>query len=106
MALQLQDVEKVALLIAPVDAVGNPAKVDGVPVWETSAPSIVTLEVAADGLSAVASTEGPLGAVRITVTADADLGAGIETITGVLDIEVIASKAVSLSITAGTPEPK
>lgn len=106
MALPLQDIEKVALTIAPVDAAGNPAKVDGAPVWVSSDSAVVEVVAATDGLSAVATAVGPLGSARVTVTADADLGSGIEEISGFLDIEVGPSKAVSLAISAGTPEPK
>src|SRR6267142_460426 len=38
--------------------------------------------------------------------ADADLGAGIVTIAGTLDVSVAASQATSLNIAAGTPEPQ
>jgi hypothetical protein len=51
----------------------------------------------------VAATDN-LGSVQIRVTADADLGEGIEPITGVLDLEIAGGKAESLGIIAVTPE--
>jgi hypothetical protein len=102
----LQDIQKVTLSITPVDAAGNPAKVDGAPVWESTDTTVVSLEVATDGLSAVATAVGPLGTAQVSVTADADLGQGITPLIGTLDIEVVASAAVSLNVTAGTPESK
>lgn len=101
--LTLTDIQGVDLSVAPVDAKGNPAKVDGAPVWVVSAPDVCDIAVAADGLSAHVTAKGPLGSCQVTVTADADLGEGVRNITGMLDVEVIASEAASLSITAGAP---
>lgn len=101
--LIITDSQQVDLAIKPVDKKGFPAQVDGVPVWATSDPTIATIEPSADGLSAVVKAATALGSVQISVSADADLGAGVETITGLLDLEVAAGKAVSLAIIAGTP---
>lgn len=104
MALILADNQKVALSIAPKSVAGNPAAVDGAPSWRVSDESVLSLEVAADGMSAVVTSTGKLGTSQVSVSADADLGEGVQTITGLLDIEVKASAAVSLDISAGTPE--
>jgi len=88
----------------PVDAKGNPAPVDGAPAWGSSDPTVATVTPAADGLSAMVAAVGPLGKTQISVNADADLGEGFESIAGTLEIEVVAGKAVSLSIKTGTPE--
>ncbi len=106
MALVLTDIQKVKLSISPKSAAGNPAPVDGVPSWSVSDASVASIVVADDGLSAEVLTTGVLGFVQVTVDADADLGEGVETITGVLDIEVKASAAVTLDIGAGAPENK
>jgi hypothetical protein len=37
------------------------------------------------------------------VSADADLGDGIRTLTGTLDLEIVSGEAVSLGIIAGAP---
>lgn len=100
----LKDTEQVVLSVVPVDAKGNPAPVDGAPVWGSSDPTVATVAPAADGLSAMVAAVGPLGKTQISVTADADLGEGFESIAGTLEIEVVAGKAVSLSIKTGTPE--
>ncbi len=106
MSLTLLDTQKVPLSIAPVDAVGNPAPVDGIPEWTVSDSAVLAIEVADDGMSALVTTVGPLGDAQVNVSADADLGEGVTTLTGLLDISVIASEAVSLGISAGTPEAK
>jgi hypothetical protein len=106
MALILTDEQKVKLSVGFFTKAGNPAKIDGLPTWASSDPSIITVTVSEDGLSADAVTAGPLGTVQVTVSADADLGEGTRLITGVLDIEVRAAEAVSANIAAGTPESK
>jgi len=106
MALVLTDIQKVTLSISPKSAAGNPAPVDGVPSWSVSDTSVASIVVSENGLSAEVVTTGALGTVQVVVDADADLGEGVETITGVLDIEVKASAAVTLDIGAGVPESK
>jgi hypothetical protein len=106
MAFIMTDVQKVSLAVQPVDAAGNPAALDGAPVWTSTDPAVLTVTAAPDGLSAEAVAVGPLGTAQVSVSADADMGAGVTTITGVLDVQVMASAAVSLGITPGTPEPK
>lgn len=104
--LILTDVQQVPLAVAFKDAAGNPAAVDGAPVWTSSDPTIVTVTASADGLSATAVAVGPLGQAQVSAAADADLGSGVTTITGVLDITVQASEAVNALVTAGTPVAK
>lgn len=106
MSLILTDEQKVQLSINPVTAAGNPAKVDGLPVWTSSDEGVITLEVAEDGLSAWAKTVGNLGSAQLIVKADADLGEGIREIIAILDVEVKPAEAVTLSILAGVPELK
>lgn len=106
MQITLTNAQKVHITLTPMDAQGNPAPVDGVPIWALSDPSFVTLEIAEDGMSAWAITIGPVGTCRLNVSADADLGEGIVTIAGDLDIEVTASQAVSLGINTDAPVPK
>lgn len=107
MAFILADTKKVPVSVAFIDAAGNPARVDGVPVWSSSDPSVVTIDgVSEDGMSAFAVAVGPLGTAQVSVAADADLGEGIRALTGVLDIEVQASEAVSANVAAGEPVDK
>ena len=88
--------------IAYVDAKGNPAQVEGAPVWTSSDDTVVSLSVSADGFSATV-TPGALGTAQITVKADADMGAGVTEIITIGDIEVVAGAAVAgnLSFTVG-----
>jgi hypothetical protein len=99
----ITDTQQVDLAIKPVDKKGNPGQVDGVPAWTSSNPAVATVEPASDGLSATVKAATALGTTQISVTADADLGAGVTPIVGTVDIEVVGGQAVSLSIVAGTP---
>lgn len=104
--LVLTDVQKVSVKLKPVTAAGNPAPVDGKVEWSVSDDSVLSLQVADDGFSAVVVTTGKLGVCQVVAKADADMGEGVKEISGVLDVEVKASEAVSLSVDAGVPEPR
>lgn len=103
MTVVLKDNQKVSIGIAPVDAKGNTAKIDGAPVWTVADATIVTLVPSEDGMSCVA-TAAAIGTTQITISADADLGEGVTTITGLVDIEVTGGVATGLNVTVGTPE--
>jgi hypothetical protein len=102
----LPNTHKVLASVAIKDIAGNPAQVDGPLAWSVSDPSVITLEVSNDGLSAFVIAQGPLGTSQVSVEGDADLGEGVRPITVIGDIEVRASEAVSLEMTFGAAEPK
>jgi hypothetical protein len=93
-----------------LDGRGNPASVDGAPVWASSDETVVSVVAAPDGMSAVVSSVAPGGPARIAVTADADLGEGVVSITGFSeDITVVAdplSAASVLTLNLGDPTDK
>jgi hypothetical protein len=94
--------QKFTASIQPVDAKGNPAEVQsGTVQW--SGPENLTITPSSDGLSAEIAAKGPLGQGQVSVGADADLGEGVVTITGVLQVEVIAGQAVSLGVSTSEP---
>ncbi len=103
MAFTMTDVQSAPLAVTITDARGNPAKVDGVPVWESSDPTVLTVTAAADGMSATIAAVGPIGTAQVKFTADADLGPGVTSLVGLLDVEIIASQAVNVVITPGAP---
>lgn len=113
-SMQLTDIQSVQLSILPVDAKGNAAPVeDGSVQFVSSDPTIITVGPdpadPTNQLKAVATAVGPLTApgasVQVSVSADADLGAGVTTINGSLDFTVVASQATGLTINTGTPTP-
>jgi len=95
--------------IAINDTHGNPAPVDGVPVWASSDETVLSVTPASDGMSALVATVAP-GTARVTVTADADLGSGTKTITGVSpDVDVTQGASFQAStfvFTFGAPVQK
>lgn len=104
MSLLLNDEQKVTLTIDPRTAAGNPANVESIN-WSNSNEAVVSLVVSEDKKTAVVSSVG-LGVAQISVVVDADLSENVSELTGILDIEVVASQAVSLGIVAGIPELK
>lgn len=98
------------LSIRPVDSKGNDAPLDGAPVWQSSNTEVLNLAAAPNGLSVALLPVGPLGAVTVTVTGDADMGTGIKPIIGSIDIQVTGGEAIAIVITPGpltdpTPAP-
>jgi hypothetical protein len=97
----------VALTIT--DSTGAAARVDGVPAWASSDATVLSVQVAADGMSAAVMTVGP-GTARVSVSADADLGAGVTTLTGVSeDINVTlgpSHQASVMTLSLGLPADK
>jgi hypothetical protein len=84
-----------------LDNKGNQAAVDGIPVWASSDETVIkVINIAADGMSVtiagVASGNG-----RVTMQADADLGAGIENITGLLEYTITPGQATTIELTGG-----
>jgi hypothetical protein len=102
MELVITDSQQFRVEIQPVDKAGNPGTLASVPVWSASDPTILTVAPAADGLSAVVSAMGKLGAAQVHVTAEGDPTSGVNTITGTVDVQVVGGKAVSLRLTVGT----
>jgi hypothetical protein len=91
----------VQMQVSYVDSGGNPATVDGPVVWSSSDTTLVG--VAADTTDSTIVTVtpvGPTGQVQITATADADLGAGVQSLITIADITLVAGEAV-----AGTINP-
>lgn len=92
--------ESKTYLARPVDAKGNDAKVDGVPSWALTDPSLADLKVAADGLSCEVIPLGAPGICKLQVVGDADLSAEVKEIFGEADIEFVAAEAVRFDISA------
>lgn len=96
--MTLTATQEVSLSISPVDRRGNAAALDGSPVWTVSNPAILSVAPSSDGLSAVATAVGPIGTSQISVIGDADLGDGVVSISGTLDVSVIAAQATTFTI--------
>ena len=92
--------EKITVTITPTDQDGEPAALDGKPVW-TVVNGDSKILVADDGLSAVLISADVPGQTEYLVEADADLGAGVERISDTIKLTVEDPKAVSLGLSAG-----
>lgn len=88
------------------DRVGNPAVVDGAPVWDTSDATIIALTPSEDGMSVVVDTVGKSGTCQVSCTADAKAGAEVHQIVGTLDVQVAPGEAVSVDLEADVPSDK
>jgi len=96
----------VNVTVSFVDAKGKPAKVDGVPVWSATDPTIIDqITPSADGLSATLHILDNIGASQVTVNADVDLGAGVNNQDFVDTVSVIAGDAVAATFNFGTVTP-
>lgn len=102
----LLDDEKVGVSLVAVDDQNNPAALPaGATVtWASSEAGVVAVaQDAANPLAAELVTTGKLGTAQVTVTvAQANAPAGASPLTGTLDISVVASAAVGISIQPGT----
>lgn len=98
-----------------VDGRGRPVAVDGVPVVAVSDETVATATIAAGAdnvwsgalTSVAASPEGTTQ--RMTITADADLGAGVQEILATLDFTVTLDPRTEQRmavVNAGTPADK
>lgn len=85
-----------------IDAAKNPATVDGTPTVVTDRADIWAVEnvkAMPNGVEFDVVAQGPTGAANLTITGDADLGAGVEEVVITDVLERTATKA-----TGGTVE--
>lgn len=102
MLITITNEEKVQVTLSPTTAAGNPATLDGAPVW-TVTEGDATVEVSADGMSAFLVSGAPDTNSKITITADADLGEGVVSLEDTVDLAVVLASASVLGIVVGTP---
>ena len=100
MLITITNEQKVQVTLQPVTEAGNPATLDGAPVWAV-AEGDATLEVAEDGLSAFLVSGAADVNSTITVTADADLGEGVVALTDTITLAVVAASASALGLVTG-----
>jgi len=98
-AINSTNEEKVLISLNPMTAAGNPASVDGAPVWNVTSGDC-TLEVAPDGLSCYLISGAADVINTVEVTADADMGNEILTISETIVYTVTAAQAAALGVTS------
>jgi hypothetical protein len=103
MKVTLTDIQGFSASVAFADAKSNPATVIAPPVWTPSDPALLTVTPSADGLSATVVANGPLGVGQVTLNADGGPNAGDDPIVGILDVEVVSSKATQAVFSTTPP---
>lgn len=101
MATKMNSIQEFTYAIEVLDGKNRPAPVDGPPTWLTDNTDVLALTPAADGMSCKVTAVGIAGTAKVQVTADADLGAGVETLAGIDDVEVTAAPAKTIKMTPG-----
>src|ERR1043165_893472 len=99
--LTLTTEQKQHVKLTPKTAAGNPASVDGAPAWSViSGPGTIVAD--ADGLGAfIVTPDDADGTPTIyQVSADADLGEGVTTITDTITLTTTHPQATSLGLAA------
>ena len=105
--LTILTTQKINVTVHPVDneVPPQPAPVDGPPAWSVVSGD-GTVQPASDGMSAdLISPDNP-GDTVFMVTADADLGSGVEPISDTITLHSQHPHAASLGLVAGEPQPK
>lgn len=101
----LTNEEKVTATLAPKTSAGNDAQVDGAPVWTVESGD-ATVIASADGLSCELISGSGIGDSVVTVSADADLGSGVITISDSIVLHVQGAGAATLGLSVSAPSPK
>ena len=96
--------EKIKVTVNPVTRKGKPVPLDG-PVSVVIQAGEGTVVMVDDASFRVVSGDNP-GDTSYLVSADADIGSGVETISDVIILHVAGALAANLGLTAGAPELK
>lgn len=91
--------------LVPMDEDRNVTKLDGPATIGSANPAVTILNPSDDGLSFTMRAEGVAGTGQVSITGDADLGAGVVPIVSTADVTVPAGNAVTLEMTIGDEVP-
>jgi hypothetical protein len=97
--------QKVPITLAPTTESGNPAQVDGAPIWEVLSGDI-TVAPDTNGLSGFIVSGSTVGTAQAKITADVDMGQEVKTIEVIFDYNVTSPQAANLGVVVGTAVPK
>lgn len=97
--------EKVHVHVAPVTSTGRPSVLDG-PIVVAVQSGEGTFAVDGDGKGFFAISADTPGDTVYVVSADADVGEGVETISDIVTLHVAGAKAANLGVTADAPVAK
>ena len=106
LAIACTDEEKVAVTATPLTSKGKPAKIDGALKVTIQSGDGTVEQDAASPLSFNAVSGDLLADTVYLVEADADLGAGVVTVSDTVTLTVGSATAASLGFTSSAPVPK
>jgi len=98
--------QKIQVTLTPVTATNKPAQLDGGATFEVISGTATVAMIEGNPLSAFLVSGDLPGDSEIMVSADADLGEGVETISDIIKLTVAGAKAASLGLTVGAPVAK
>lgn len=100
---QLRRGFEVDVRVSFVDDLGNPASVEGAPLWLVGAGDF-TLVHGDDPFAVVLQAVGAVGATaELSVEADADLGEGVVPVVASETVQVVSGQATTASFGFGEP---
>lgn len=105
MDISITSEQKVHIKLNPVTATGKPTSLDGPATFNVESGS-ATVEPDADGLGATLISGDVAETSVVSISADADLGEGVTTITESINLIVTDPQASSLGLVVDAPQPK
>lgn len=107
LSLVITSEQKIKVTLNPVTAAGNPAQVDTLSIaWGVTEGDAVVELIEGEPYSAYLISGGAGVANVIEVSADADLGEGVKTISDMVALNVVAAEAAFLGLIAAEAEAK
>ncbi len=101
---QITNEQKIPVTVAPVTASGKPAQIDG------SVSAVITSGSGSieqiDATSFYVVSGDIAESLVVEISADADLGSGVSTITDTITVDVIVAEATALGVSIGSPVSK
>lgn len=85
------------------DQRGTTLRIDGIPSWTVSDPTLVTLEPSVDGLTCVVRSRGSSGKGKLTCVASVHWASGPMTVTATTEFEVKDIGLIVGEISFSTP---
>lgn len=107
--LTLLEGQRVLVTAKPKSLSGRQARIDGAVQFSTNDPASLQITPGPDPATQAYLAPTPLGldprrTVNVRVTADADLGEGVEELVSSLDVVILPQKAAILELELGQPE--
>ncbi len=107
--LTLLEGQRVLVTAKPKSLSGRAARIDGAAVFSTNDRATLEITPGPDPATQAYIAAGPLGGdpkrtANVRVTADADLGEGVEELIASLDVVILPQKAAVLELELGQPE--